>query len=160
VWACFKKRGFESFDQVGLRRFGVLRFAGFAETGWPGRGPSKLRLNKALPSSDREGQAPPLQVICYTRMFGAVPKWPKGEVCKTSIRGFESHPRLQDFKQLSPSWIDFPGRLGSGKCSGVLRVPLLVRGRVVRMAFECHRIESVLQQLSLPRVPAQSRTCN
>jgi hypothetical protein len=26
--------------------------------------------------------------------FGAVPKWPKGEVCKTSIRGFESHPRL------------------------------------------------------------------
>jgi hypothetical protein len=33
--------------------------------------------------------------ICYTQRFGAVPKWPKGEVCKTSIRGFESHPRLQ-----------------------------------------------------------------
>ena len=33
--------------------------------------------------------------ICYTCKFGAVPKWPKGEVCKTSIRGFESHPRLQ-----------------------------------------------------------------
>ena len=33
--------------------------------------------------------------ICYTYKFGAVPKWPKGEVCKTSIRGFESHPRLQ-----------------------------------------------------------------
>ena len=33
--------------------------------------------------------------ICYTYRFGAVPKWPKGEVCKTSIRGFESHPRLQ-----------------------------------------------------------------
>ena len=30
--------------------------------------------------------------------FGAVPKWPKGEVCKTSIRGFESHPRLQAFR--------------------------------------------------------------
>jgi hypothetical protein len=33
--------------------------------------------------------------FCYTQKFGAVPKWPKGEVCKTSIRGFESHPRLQ-----------------------------------------------------------------
>jgi hypothetical protein len=42
-------------------------------------------------------QAPPQQVICYTRLFGAVPKWPKGEVCKTSIRGFESHPRLHFF---------------------------------------------------------------
>src|SRR3972149_3073075 len=31
----------------------------------------------------------------YTGTDGAVPKWPKGEVCKTSIRGFESHPRLQ-----------------------------------------------------------------
>src|ERR1700687_6112375 len=31
----------------------------------------------------------------YTKKLGAVPKWPKGEVCKTSIRGFESHPRLQ-----------------------------------------------------------------
>ncbi len=31
----------------------------------------------------------------YTQKKGAVPKWPKGEVCKTSIRGFESHPRLQ-----------------------------------------------------------------
>jgi hypothetical protein len=30
-------------------------------------------------------------------LFGAVPKWPKGEVCKTSIRGFESHPRLHYF---------------------------------------------------------------
>src|ERR1700722_8539775 len=29
---------------------------------------------------------------------GAVPKWPKVEVCKTSFRGFESHPRLQDFR--------------------------------------------------------------
>ena len=35
--------------------------------------------------------------ICYTQSFGAVPKWPKGEVCKTSIRGFESHPRLHIF---------------------------------------------------------------
>ena len=35
--------------------------------------------------------------FCYTSKFGAVPKWPKGEVCKTSIRGFESHPRLQIF---------------------------------------------------------------
>src|SRR5690348_8903038 len=33
--------------------------------------------------------------ICYTEKPGAVPKRPKGEVCKTSIRGFESHPRLQ-----------------------------------------------------------------
>ena len=24
-----------------------------------------------------------------------MPKWSKGEVCKTSIRGFESRPRLQ-----------------------------------------------------------------
>src|ERR1700730_12611662 len=32
--------------------------------------------------------------ICW-RTLGAVPKRPKGEVCKTSIRGFESHPRLQ-----------------------------------------------------------------
>jgi hypothetical protein len=31
------------------------------------------------------GQAPPLQVICYTRVFGAVPKWPKGEVCKIPL---------------------------------------------------------------------------
>ncbi len=30
--------------------------------------------------------------------YGAVPKWPKGEVCKTSIRGFKSHPRLQRFR--------------------------------------------------------------
>ena len=29
-----------------------------------------------------------------TPRSGAVPKRPKGEVCKTSIRGFESHPRL------------------------------------------------------------------
>lgn len=28
--------------------------------------------------------------------FGAVAKWPKAEVCKTSIRGFDSHPRLQE----------------------------------------------------------------
>jgi hypothetical protein len=69
-------------------------------------------------------QAPPPQVICYTRLFGAVPKWPKGEVCKTSIRGFESHPRLQDSKPFSPPWIDFLGGLCSGKCSGVLRVAL------------------------------------
>ena len=43
--------------------------------------------------------------ICYTQSFGAVPKWPKGEVCKTSIRGFESHPRLHIFSvryKLSP----------------------------------------------------------
>ena len=26
---------------------------------------------------------------------GAVPKWPKGMVCKTIMRGFESLPRLQ-----------------------------------------------------------------
>ena len=32
----------------------------------------------------------------YTSSFGAVPKRPKGEVCKTSIRGFKSHPRLQN----------------------------------------------------------------
>jgi hypothetical protein len=36
-------------------------------------------------------------------LFGAVPKWPKGEVCKTSIRGFDSHPRLQAFLQVLPS---------------------------------------------------------
>jgi integrase len=28
---------------------------------------------------------------------GVVPKWPKGMVCKTIIRGFESLPRLQKF---------------------------------------------------------------
>jgi RHS repeat-associated protein len=36
--------------------------------------------------------------VCYTLKLGAVPKWPKGEVCKTSIRGFESHPRLHSFR--------------------------------------------------------------
>jgi hypothetical protein len=41
------------------------------------------------------GSASDVPKICYTCQFGAVPKWPKGEVCKTSIRGFESHPRLQ-----------------------------------------------------------------
>jgi hypothetical protein len=73
------------------------------------------------PFEAQDEQASPLQVtgrgkplpynvgnqpwmICYTRLFGAVPKWPKGEVCKTSIRGFESHPRLQDFKALSWVW--------------------------------------------------------
>ena len=35
-------------------------------------------------------------VPLYWHSNGAVPKWPKGEVCKTSIRGFNSHPRLQD----------------------------------------------------------------
>ena len=39
--------------------------------------------------------------FCYTQKFGAVPKWPKGEVCKTSIRGFKSHPRLQPFHALT-----------------------------------------------------------
>ena len=37
-----------------------------------------------------------IRLFGYNKWFGAVPKWPKGEVCKTSIRGFESHPRLQD----------------------------------------------------------------
>ncbi len=41
------------------------------------------------------GMSKEFERICYTWRFGAVPKWPKGEVCKTSIRGFESHPRLQ-----------------------------------------------------------------
>jgi hypothetical protein len=35
-----------------------------------------------------------LKQICYTEKFGAVPKWPKGMVCKTIIRRFESDPRL------------------------------------------------------------------
>lgn len=26
--------------------------------------------------------------------YGAVPKWPKGAVCKTAIRRFKSGPRL------------------------------------------------------------------
>jgi hypothetical protein len=49
--------------------------------------------------------------ICYTLRFGAVPKWPKGEVCKTSIRGFESHPRLQAsrFKSMDYNFRLFPG---------------------------------------------------
>ena len=34
-------------------------------------------------------------VSLYFLALGAVPKRPKGEVCKTSIRGFKSHPRLQ-----------------------------------------------------------------
>src|SRR6266487_4240255 len=48
--------------------------------------------------------------ICYTQRFGAVPKWPKGEVCKTSIRGFESHPRLQAsrFKSMDYNFQFFP----------------------------------------------------
>src|SRR5229473_436757 len=49
--------------------------------------------------------------ICYTSRFGAVPKWPKGEVCKTSIRGFESHPRLQTSRFNS---VDYNSRLFSG----------------------------------------------
>src|SRR6266568_4871341 len=49
--------------------------------------------------------------ICYTQRFGAVPKWPKGEVCKTSIRGFESHPRLQAsrFKSMDCNFCRIPG---------------------------------------------------
>src|ERR1035437_8363848 len=33
--------------------------------------------------------------------FGAVPKRPKGAVCKTSIRGFKSHPRLHHSQLVS-----------------------------------------------------------
>ena len=49
--------------------------------------------------------------ICYTEKPGAVPKRPKGEVCKTSIRGFESHPRLQlsSFKSIDYNFRIFPG---------------------------------------------------
>ena len=36
-----------------------------------------------------------MAVSLYSVFLGAVPKRPKGEVCKTSIRGFKSHPRLQ-----------------------------------------------------------------
>ena len=50
----------------------------------------ELRHGSATTSKD-------FSEICYTSRFGAVPKWPKGEVCKTSIRGFESHPRLHFF---------------------------------------------------------------
>lgn len=38
-----------------------------------------------------------MAVSLYSVHLGAVPKRPKGEVCKTSIRGFKSHPRLQRF---------------------------------------------------------------
>ena len=48
-------------------------------------------------SETTSGSAGDVTKICYTCEFGAVPKWPKGEVCKTSIRGFESHPRLHFF---------------------------------------------------------------
>ena len=48
--------------------------------------------------------------LYYISRKGAVPKRPKGEVCKTSIRGFESHPRLQPshFKSIDYNLRLFP----------------------------------------------------
>ena len=67
--------------------------------------------------------------FCYTQKFGAVPKWPKGEVCKTSIRGFESHPRLHRYNYYYGVLGPFP-RCASGRLLLLyslllLNVPLL-----------------------------------
>ena len=55
--------------------------------------------------------------VCYTLKFGAVPKWPKGEVCKTSIRGFESHPRLQIFLYATSPFTTGSNHLQSSICN-------------------------------------------
>src|SRR5713101_6848041 len=66
----------------------------------PARGPDRdarargKKIAVECPNPARGSSGSPWK-LCYTQKFGAVPKWPKGEVCKTSIRGFESHPRLQ-----------------------------------------------------------------
>src|SRR5713101_9036794 len=78
----------------------------------PARGPDRdarargKKIALECPNPARGSSGSPWK-LCYTQKFGAVPKWPKGEVCKTSIRGFESHPRLQAFLVL-------PGELGNG----------------------------------------------
>ena len=68
---------FESFDEVRLRRFDVLRFAGFAETGWPERGPSKLRMNKPSPTSD----------LLYSMIVWQYPRGPLGKSAKPPFVG-------------------------------------------------------------------------
>src|SRR5580704_9224653 len=50
----------------------------------------------------------PRSFSIYWRTLGAVPKRPKGEVCKTSIRGFESHPRLHNSRPLTRTSIFSP----------------------------------------------------
>src|SRR5258708_3310775 len=60
--------------------------------------------------------------ICYTQRFGAVPKWPKGEVCKTSIRGFESHPRLQISSHNDPRKLPAPPSHALFPCSRICSI--------------------------------------
>lgn len=37
-------------------------------------------------------------------IYGAVPKWSKGTVCKTVIRGFESRPHLPFLASKFQAW--------------------------------------------------------
>ncbi len=65
---------------------------------------SICRITGAHPASisTRTTTSPPQHLTTFSNFailqsHGAVPKRPKGEVCKTSIRGFKSHPRLHPF---------------------------------------------------------------
>src|SRR5258705_141547 len=57
---------------------------------FPTRWKSNPRKAKFHLSTGRVQRPDSVSCFRYTEKLGAVPKWPKGEVCKTSIRGFES----------------------------------------------------------------------
>src|SRR5207253_2863801 len=75
------------------------------------RSPQQPRKTRNFRTKQRVRASGRITEFCYNDGFGAVPKRPKGEVCKTSIRGFESHPRLQAsrFKSMDYSFRLFPG---------------------------------------------------
>src|SRR2546426_525886 len=79
-WGCWRSR----------RGFGGKR-----------RPPQQPRKTRNFRRKQRVRASGRITEFCYNDGFGAVPKRPKGEVCKTSIRGFESHPRLQSFQALT-----------------------------------------------------------
>src|SRR6266550_2834293 len=84
-------------DSSGERAFTSIRRRRKSRRGFCGkrRSPQQPRKTRNFRTKQRVRASGRITEFCYNDGFGAVPKRPKGEVCKTSIRGFESHPRLQ-----------------------------------------------------------------
>src|SRR6266550_26853 len=100
-------------DSSGERAFTSIRRRRKSRRGFCGkrRSPQQPRKTRNFRTKQRVRASGRITEFCYNDGFGAVPKRPKGEVCKTSIRGFESHPRLQAsrFKSMDYNFRLFPG---------------------------------------------------